>query len=376
MPDMLRTIEAELAGDPVFGDPQGIRDHLRTVTLLPLEAASWDRPLIRALCRELRDGRHRRAAADVLDDPAVQLGIRDLLEAIWRGDERRLHESEELFAAVLCHLRDGTPGLPTAAGSPLRVRARGASHDIALWDPDAPPSVFKRRFEAAFYNPDPDLAHFRRPCPVFAEAVERGCDLLVTLLPELGASALAHLRLIRVLRAEAAVDSSTHILLASTSSFSMARMRIPWVAAEALLHEALHCKLGALACSRNVWRRDGGTEGIRSLVIRPVWRRNQSGADAEWPPSRAFAAFHVYVHLALFFTRIERLEALPAGGLGAPPESFREGLRTALDRAGWLGRALDDADMPFGRDGRALFAWLWKMYGKLSSDGRPRGRAR
>ena len=375
MHDVLRAIEAELARHPVFADAQGILDRLRTVTLSSLEAASLDRPLIRALCRELRDGRHRRAAADVLADPAVQLGIRDLWDAIRRGDERRLHESEELFAAVLRHLRDGTPGLPTAAGSPLRVRPRGASHDIALWDPDAPSSVFKRRFESAFYNPDPDLAHFRRPCPEFAEAVERGCDLLATLLPELGASALAHLRLIRVLRAEAAVGS-TYIMLASTSSFSMAQLREPWVAAEALLHEALHCKLGALVYSRNVWRRDGGPEGIRSLVIRPVWRRNQSGDREEWYPSRAFAAFHVYVHLALFFACVERLEALPAGGFGAPPASFREGLRTALDRAGWLGRALDDADMPFGRDGQALFAWLREMHGKLSSDGRPRVRAR
>ena len=369
MHDALHTIEAELAGHPVFGDPQGILDRLRTVTLWSLETASRDRPLIRALYRELHDGRHPRAAADVIADPAVLLGIRDLLEAT------RLHESEELFAAVLRHLRDGTPGLPTAAGSPLRVRPRGASHDIALWDPDAPSSVFKRRFEAAFYNPDPDLAHFRRPCPAFVEAVERGCDLLVTLLPELGASALAHLRLIRVLRAEAAIGS-THIMLASTSSFSMAQMRTPWEAAEALLHEALHCKLGALVYSRNVWRRDGGTEGVRSLVIRPFWRRSQSGDREEWYPSRAFAAFHVYVHLALFFARVERLEALPAGGFGAPPASFGEGLRTALDRAGWLGRALDDADMPFGWDGRALFAWLWEMYGKLSSDGRPRARAR
>ena len=373
MHDVLHTIEAELAGHPVFGDPQGIRDRLRAVALLSLGTASRDRPLIRALCRELHHGRHRRAAAAVLADPAVLLGICDLPEATRRGDECRLHESEELFAAVLRHLRDGTPGLPTAAGSPLRVRARGASHDIALWDPDAPSSVFKRRFESVFYNPDPDLAHFRRPCPVFAEAVERGCDLLVALLPELGVSALAHLRLIRVLRAEAAIGF-THLMLASTSSFSMARMRTPWEAAEALLHEALHCKLGALVYSRDVWRRDGGPEA-RSLVIRPFWRRSRSGDREEWHPHRAFAAFHVYVHLALFFARVERLEALPAGGFGAPPESFREGLRTALDRAGWLGRALDDADVPFGRDDRALFAWLWEMYGKLSSDGRPRARA-
>ena len=374
MHDVLRAIEAELAGHPVFGDPQGIRDRLRAFALLSLEAASRDRPLIRALWRELRDGRHRRADDDVLDDPAVQLGIYDLPEAARRGDERRLHESEELFAAVLRHLRDGTPGLPTAAGSPLRVRPRGASHDIALWDPDAPSSVFKRRFESAFYNLAPDLAHFRRPCPAFVEAVERGCDLLVTLLPELGASALAHLRLICVSRAEAAIGF-THVMLASTSSFSMARMRTPWEAAETLLHEALHCKLGAFAYSRDVWWKDGGPEEIPSLVIRPVWRRNRSGGREELDPNRAFAAFHVYVHLALFFARVERLEALPAGRFGAPPASFREGLRTALDRAGWLGRTLDDAGLPFGWDGRALFAWLWEMHGKLSSDGRPRARA-
>ena len=373
---MLRTMEAELAGHPVFGDAQGILDRRRAFALLRLGVRFpvQDRPLIQALYRELRRGRHRQAAAGILDDPAVLLDICDLRDATRRGDECRLHESEELFAAVLRHLRDGTPGLPTATGSPLRVRPRGASHDIALWDPDAPSSVFKRRFESALYtlyNP----TRIRRPCPVFVEAVERGCDLLTTLLPELGASALAHLRLIGVF-CGANIGSITNDRLASTSFFSMAGMRTPWVAAETLLHEALHCKLGALVGTRNVWRKDDGTEGIRSLAIRPVWRRNQSGGREEWPPDRAFAAFHVYVHLALFFARAERLEALPAGGFGAPPASFREGFRTALDRAGWLGRALDAADMPFGTDGRALFAWLWEMYGKLSFDGRPRARAR
>ena len=362
MPDMLRTIEAELAGHPVFGDTQGILDRRRAFALLYL-GRFRNRPFIRALCRELHHGRHRRAAADVFADPAVQFGIRDLLGATPRGGECRLHEPEELFAAVLRHLRDGTPGLPTAAGCPLRVRPRGASHDIALWDPDAPSSVFKRRFESALYSRN--RRRFRRPCPVFAEAVERGCDLLATLLPGLGASALAHLRLIGVFRGEDA-GSSTNTRLASTSFLSVAQMRTPWETAEALLHEALHCKLGALVHTRNVWRKDGGTEGIRSLVIRPVWRRNQSGGREEWPPNRAFGAFHVYVHLALFFVRVERLEALPAGGFGAPPASFREGLRTALDRAGWLGRALDAAGLPFGADGRALFAWLSRTLQRLS----------
>ena len=362
---MLRTIEAELAGHPVFGDTPGILDRRRAFALLRLGARFRDRPLIRALCRELHRGQHRRAAADVLADPAVQFGIRDLRGRPGGGDECRLHESEKLFAAVLRHLRDGTPGLPTAAGSPLRVRPRGASHDIALWDPDAPSSVFKRRFESAFHHLDP--TRFGRPCPVFAEAVERGCDLLAMLLPELGASALAHLRLIGVFRAEDDAPDTTITItkFASTSFLSVARMRTPWEAAETLLHESLHCKWGALADTRNIWRKDGDG-GIRSLVIRPVWRRNESGGRAEWPPNRAFGAFHVHVHLALFFARAERLEALPAGEFGAPPASLRHGLRTALDRAGWLGRALDAAGPLFGSDGRALFAWLSRTLRHLS----------
>ena len=75
----------------------------------------------------------------------------------------------------------------------------------------------------------------------------------------------------------------------------------PWEMAEAL-HEALHCKLGHLARTRAVfqWESDGST------TIRPVWRRSQPGAD--WSLRRAFSAFHVYVHLALFFARVEHLE--------------------------------------------------------------------
>ena len=376
MHDVLRTTEAELAGHPVFGDAQGILGRLRTINLLSLEAASRDRPLIRALCRELHNGRHRRAASAILADPVVLLGIRDLLEATRRGDESRFDESEELFAAVLRHLRDGTPGLPTAAGSPLRVQPRGVSHDVALWDPDASPSVFKPRFESAFDHfigglYPPDYVRFRCPCPVSVESVGRGCDLLAMLLPELAASVLTHLRLVGILGTDH-YTSITNIEIASTVFLSMApHLRTPWVAAETLLHEALHCKLGDLARTRRIWRKDDGS--CVSPVIRPVWRQDQPGAGAEWPPRQAFGAFHVYVHLALFFARVERLEALPVGGFGAPPASFREGFRTALDRAGWLDRALralDDAGLPFGPDGRSMFAWLSRTLQRLSDPAR------
>ena len=84
---MLDRIEAELAGQPAFGDAQGIFDRRRAIVLLSLEGAAKGRPLIQALHQELRDGPHRRAAT-VLADPGVRAGMND-----WRGTFRRDDES-------------------------------------------------------------------------------------------------------------------------------------------------------------------------------------------------------------------------------------------------------------------------------------------
>ena len=80
---------------------------------------------------------------------------------------------------------------------------------------------------------------------------------------------------------------------------------------------------------------------------------------------QAFGAFHVYTHLALFFARAERLEARLAGEFGAPPAYFREGLRTAFDRADYLRRALEDTGPPLGSEGRLMFAWLSRVLQQL-----------
>ena len=360
--DELHAIETELAGHATFSDARRILDRYCTFTLLRLEAAFRDRPPVRALCKQLRDERHRRAAADVLADPMVLAYLEGLPEAPRRGDDARGAEIEELCAAVQRRLRDGASGLPTAAGCLLSVHPRGASSAIALWDPDAPASIFKRRFESAF---DARVAtHYpaslRRPDPAFAAAVERGCDLLARVLPELAASALAHLRLVGVI-SSATVRSCVCHFIASTAFVRPTPSRTPWEMAEALLHEALHCKLGHLA------RTTGGFqwEGDGSTTIRPVWRRSQPGAD--WSLRRAFSAFHVYVHLALFFARVEHLETPSAGAFGAMPAAFRRGRRTALERADHLRRALSAAGRPVSSDCRSMFAWLSQTLQRLSA---------
>ena len=360
--DGLHAIETELAGHATFGDARRILDRRHALALLRLEAAFRERPPVRALCKQLRDGRHRRAAADVLVDPVVLAVLKGPPEALRRGDDARGAEIEEICAAVQRRLRDGASGLPTAAGCLLSVHPRGVSSAITLWDPDAPASIFKRRFESAFdmciatHEP----ASLQRPDPAFAGAVERGCDLLARVLPELAVSALAHLRLIGVISSET-IRSCSNNAIASTVFVRPKSYRTPWEMAEVLLHEALHCKFGDLARAREGFR----WEGDGSTTIRPVWRRSQPGAD--WPLKQAFAAFHVYVHLALFFARVERLEAPSAGAFGAMPAAFRRGRRTALERADHLRRALSAAGRPVSSGGRSMFAWLSQMLQRLSA---------
>ena len=372
MQDRLDSIETELAGHSAFGDAQSIFDRVRAVVLLFLKGAAKGRPLIQALHQELRDGPHRQAAA-ILADPVVRAGMCSLLDAFRRDRGSRFDEFEELFAATLRHLRNGAPGPPTAAGCRLHARPHGVPHDIALWDPALPQPVFKRSFESAFNefiacDYLPDRVRLRRSSPAFVEAVERGCGLLATLLPELAASALAHLRLIGAFSVDDCrrrAGQTTHLEIASTVFVYTGSWQTPWQVAEALLHEAMHCKMADLSLVRDIWQEGGDAEG--SLVISPFWRRGERKRQAEWPPTRAFAAFHVYVHLALFCMRVERLKGQLAGEFGPPPASFPE-VRTSLDRAAFLRRALEErtSACQLGSEGRLMFAWLSETLQRLS----------
>ena len=350
-------IETELAGHAAFGDARRILDRRRAFALLSLKkAASRASPSVQAFCKELCDERHRPAADAILADPVMLADIDALPSAIRRGDESRVAETEELCATMLRRMRTGTSDFPTAAGCPLRIHPPGASFAIALWDPDVPASIFKRRVEAAFHASCPK-ASLRRPEPAFVDAIERGCALLALVLPELCASVLAHVCLIGVVDS-GRWSSSTAFCIVSTFFIRLEHSRPPWKIAETLLHEALHCKLGDIVRTRSIFSR----EYAGFPKIRAVWRENQT-----WHPSRAFSAFHVYVHLALFFARVEHMETAVAGAFGAMPASFRRGFQTALERAEYLRRAINDIGLLLTRDGRLMFAWLSQMLQRLSA---------
>ena len=375
--DVPQALERELAGHPVFGDTRGILHRARNFALMQLEALSRGRPLVRELCRELRKEGSRRAAADVLDDPVVLRSSRDLLAAIRRGERSTPGETEEVFAAVLHHLRHGPPGLPVAAGCSHHFRSRRWGPSITVWDPDVPDTVVKRRFasfvEDCFSEFPPEgtegrSRHLQRPEPGFVDDLRRGCDLLALLLPELSASALDHVRLVGVpidqrltgIPIGHHLKCVTFTAIPSTTFISGAAVNTPWQAAESLLHEALHQKMADMAITRSIYRLDVFQDG--APTIRAVWRWRTHGPLADWTIGRAWTAFHVYTYLAFFFARAERMAGSLADDFGTPPVSGRLGVERALGRAGYLGEELaGHAERIFGSDGRRFFAWLRRM---------------
>lgn len=368
--DVLDAVEAECAGHAAFGDTHGILDRFHAVSLLRLDAISrCGIPLLRELCHELQKGRNRREGADVLKDPVVLGEFSDLLDSTRRSRRRPSDETEEIFVAVLHHLRTGRPGPPVAAGCVLRFRPNAATPPIPLWDPTGPQSIVQRRFaskvNATLSVHFPGRGHILgHPTPAFAKALKRGYHLLAILLPALSASVLAHVRVIGVFNeGKWGLKSLTSPRIASTFFITPGTLNTSWEMAETLLHEALHNKLMDIITLRSGFR---PVVESRLPTVRAIWNRERPGSSTAWPLSHAFRVFHVYVHLALFFAKVRTMDVSLADDFGTPPAFFEHRLERVLSRAGYLGQELTaSGDRFLDRDGRALFAWLRQMLSRL-----------
>ena len=385
MIDHLRSIEHELAGHATFGDCCGILDRTITYYLRGLEKIAHEQPVARQLYEALAEAPNDHLL-DTLGDPVVRVTINDMLEATKQEDHSLSSKSEILLASALEHVQARVPGLPTMAGDSTCIRVSGAIPPITIWDNGTSSSALKQRFEALFADEIATSVSSRRAVlrsldPTLTEPIDRGHALLVGLLPDLAPSLLAHVRLISIVdtedqaqwiarsRADLCQNVSTHAI-PSTIFFSPTPLRTPWHAAEALLHEAAHKKLSDMVLTRSIFRSGFDTEN--SPTIRAIWNRSLSWNSADWSIDRALFAFHVYVHLALFFARIEQVEKSLSDEFGPSPNSFRHQLGRALDRASYLGRNLAvHTDQELGDDGRSLIEWLLQVLSHFGHDDGP-----
>lgn len=364
-------IERELASQRPYADFRSVSDRAFSYYLRGLGILSEREPAAGALAASLRAAPDPRRLA-VLGDPVIRVAINDSLEAFKRG-ARPANGQDALFTAARMHLLSSRSGPPTAPCSPAWPARENSALGTAIWCPEEHAPLLAGRFAELFTEEiagsvSSRPAVLRAPGSALAGHLERGKELLTRLLPALARSVLAHVRVVAVVdtadrsqwsrrtRPDLCQNVSTHAI-PSTIFLSPTPLSGPWLAAEALLHEAAHKKLSDLVLTRPIFR--AGFDSGTAPTVSALWNPDLSWNPAAWSADRALFAFHVYIHLALFFASVERHREELVDEFGNPPVQFATGLDRALDRASYLGRHLADGLRPaLGSDGRELVAWL------------------
>jgi predicted O-methyltransferase YrrM len=202
--------------------------------------------------------------------------------------------------------------------------------------------------------------------------LRRGVELLRVLVPELAGSALAHTHTVALIPSEGGWEGT-----ASGSQFKLGgsvflsrELGTPWWVAEHLLHESLHQKLYDFRQGHSLL--EFGLGADETSRIWSPWNPRRLRKANYWDIGRVLAAFHVYVHLALFALVAEQRAAALVGEFG-PPSGLTDS-RTALNRARYLGEKLGHECWQYlGVGGQQIVQWLRLVLDLLDHDPAPEG---
>src|SRR5262249_8539618 len=208
--------------------------------------------------------------------------------------------------------------------------------------------------------------------------LEKGAELLYELVPLLAPSALSHVHLIGCFASAGNwrnVGSSSQIRLKGTIFLSQSQMRDPWWVAEHLLHEALHQKFyefrhgHLLLAPVSIQKDDRRAEPVS---VWSPWNPTNLGRSNYWDTHRTFAAFHVYVHLALLSFIASGRGSDLAGTYGKRYSLIESG--KALDRARYLGEQLTGPCWSeLGYAGKEMAKWFIEVLNVIDLEPAPRG---
>ena len=363
-----RTTESELVSHPVFGDSSNIQRRAELYYFRGIEVvAKYEASAARALDAMTGDSCVRSSG---LAGPVIRRAINNALSSIKAGYPNVGDEDRAALNATAQNILDDAGPATLISSTPIRSSEEDCKA-LDVWDPNGAPGAMDSYFQALFDREIADSVssgrvELRAPSSEMREQLKRGEKIVAQLVPELWSSVIGHVRLVAILdttdrlqwmnstRSDVCQNVSTHAI-PSTVFLSPSPLRTAWHTAEALLHEAAHKKLSDLVLTRSVFRE--GFDSEHASLIRAPWNRHLSWNSADWSTDRALFAFHVYIHLALFFERAEATN-LERFGCGAPPLSFRKERGKALDRATYLGAKLRSDSGDLGPDGRQLVTWL------------------
>jgi hypothetical protein len=360
--------DALLAGQRPFGESDYLHDQLqirynrrlaRIAGLLPVAGE-----LSRTLDRSSREARYR-----AVGDPVVRYAIQQALRRVVNGtsDGLSLADCEEVLRETIRHLQEGKLGGPLVSGAGTLRRLGAEPFHGWLWSEQPRDDAFGRTFRRIVS----DYFHADPPCTPSAADVgklEKGAKLLGVLLPLCSRSVFSHTHVVVIVPHAGTwtqKGSCSEFGIGGTIFLNREWLGNPWWVAEHLLHESLHQKLYDFRQTHSLLAQDlapaSSSPKASAATVNSIWNAGQEGRSSNWDTFRAVAAFHVYVHLAVFCGQAERRKEELVTRFGAPDASLPTMATRpeALERAHYLGRQIKESCwQELGPAGRLLVDWL------------------
>jgi hypothetical protein len=361
----------EMLAQHPFGNNDYITQQLHACYKRRLGKISVRLPVAGQLLEAL-DGAETYDQYRVIGDTVVRCAINHALKQIETDTEYGLplDQCEQVFRTTIRLLDEGKHG---PLGSGLDSCLGPDSHDAWIWSEERPDDVFAQGFRYVVND-----NYGEQLCTLNTEEVAmlaKGANLLRELLPQSSRSALSHTHLIAVFPVVGSWTtraSSSEYRLSGTIFLSRKLLSNPWWVAEHLLHESLHQQLYDFRHGHSLLEEDFEREGAPTICS--LWNAPDSSRGNYWDIHRALAAFHVYVHLALLATLIEKRAAEFEDAKEYGPVRMNTGSRTALVRAHYLAEQIRASLwQELGPAGKAVVDWFSSVLEVLDPSPPPQG---
>ena len=376
----MASFDAILAQGRPFGDSSYIQGQMRAAFMRRLTDLAVDLPVAGDLRIALDTADHY-VRYRMLGDPVVRAAIQQTLGHRIDGASvtLSLQECEEVLEAGRDSVWRGLDGPPCLTS---------LSDVHYLGNPTSTPWVWGMKQSADVFTRALDrlvTAEYKNslctPSATDVTVLQEATRLLRELVPLLSQSALGHVHVIGLFPGTGTwerVASSSQFRLTGAIFLNQTTLNNPWWVAEHLLHESLHQKLYDFRHGHSLLARDlaDQLQGlVDSRTIVSLWNTPGLDDSNRWDSHRALAAFHVYVHLALFCSLAEqqapRLRRVFGPVDAYPPMTSG---RKAFDRARYLGESLRSVCMTdLGLAGQRLVEWLNSILEALDRRPAPAG---
>jgi predicted O-methyltransferase YrrM len=370
--ELLKTVEEALTEHKAFGDSAYILEQLEVTFKRRLGWISDDLPIAGFLLNALEqadDYTRYRIVGNTVIRCAVQHAHIQLEGKVLYG--LPMADCEKIFETTHKYLTSGGLGSPFENG-PVKLKRLGSTPNHGwIWQENYPTDVFGEAFRFIL-----NQEYGESLCTPSAEEVAvlvKGEELLQELLPSLATSALKHAHLVGCFPDTGfwkGKVSSSQIRMGGIIFLNRHLLVNPWCVAEHLLHESLHQKLYDFRHGHSLLNSE--YSAVDSPKVCSLWNADEFSKANHWDTHRTFAAFHVYVQLALLAIIAEE----KASALEDKYGPFRGMVqsRKALERAQYLGEKLKEICWnELGEAGKRLRDWLMAVLDILNPTPPPKG---